>query len=80
MIAELMRKRLPNADIVGVGTEEEVLGNLTDVLAPFTVTVSDSSSSFEQQLGCFVQGAGKMGGGRKTAVTLHVCHYLRYCF
>lgn len=60
-----MRRKLPYADIVGANTEQEVLANLTDVLAPFVVNVSDGESVVERELGCLIGGAGKREGNRE---------------
>ena len=60
LIAELMRKRILKADIIGVDTEEEIVANLTDVTfeSPYEVTVNDGGVQFTQGAGCFVHGAG----------------------
>lgn len=63
-IANLMRKKIPYADIVGVDSEQEILGNLTDVLAPFVVNVSQGGTVVEKELGCLIGGAGKREGKR----------------
>ena len=64
-IADLMRGKLPYADVIGADTEQEMLANLTDVLAPFVFNVSNGGSVVEEELGCFIGGAGKREENRE---------------